>query len=62
MSQSEKTDPDCEATLLPVQITDDRGCLAAVEIVAENGYLIRVSEQATAEHVRRVLQAVGGLR
>ncbi len=35
--------------------------MAAVEVVAKNGYLMRVGEQATAEHVRRVLQAVSEL-
>lgn len=45
-----------------VQLLDDHVCGAAVEIVAENGYVIRVSEQATSEHLRRVLQAVNELR
>ena len=47
------------ATLLPVQILDDRAGGAPVEIVAGNGYVIRVSEAATVDQVRRVLQAVG---
>lgn len=34
---------------------------AAVEVVAPNGFVVRVREQATAEHVRRVVQAVAQL-
>ncbi len=47
--------------LVPVQLVDDRSSTAPVEIVAGNGYVIRVSEAATTEHVRRVLQVVGEL-
>jgi hypothetical protein len=47
--------------LVPVQLVDDGSSTAAVEIIAGNGYVIRVSEQATTEHLRRVLQAVGEL-
>jgi len=44
-----------------VQLLDDRNHSAPVEIVAASGYVIRVSEAATTDHVRRVLQAMGGL-
>lgn len=47
--------------LVPVQLVDDRLGTAAVEIVAKNGLVIRVSEQASSEHLRRVLQAVAEL-
>lgn len=47
--------------LVPVQLVDDRRDAAAVEIVANNGYRIRVSPEATTEHLSRVLQAVGEL-
>ena len=49
---------DSEPTLAAVQLVDDRGSAAAVEIVARNGYVVRVGQQATCEQVRRVLQAV----
>jgi hypothetical protein len=61
LSQSEEADPGDQGALLPVQIVNDRGGSAAVEIVAKNGYVVRVSQQATTEHVRRVLEAVGKL-
>ena len=48
-------------TLTAVQVIDDRDGTTAVEVVAKNGYVIRVGEQATAEHVHRVLQAVSEL-
>jgi len=59
---AESPSPDAAPEFAAVQLVDDRGCGAAVEIVAENGYVIRVSEQATSEHLRRVLQAVNELR
>ncbi len=46
-------------TFMPVQLLDDRNGAAPVEIVTGNGYVIRVSETATTDHVRRVLRAVG---
>jgi transposase-like protein len=60
--QPQNANGGSETALLPVQIVEDRGFAAAVEIVAKNGYVIRVSEQATTEQVRRVLEAVGELR
>lgn len=60
-SQSQVTEPASGPALAPVQLIDDGSSAAAVEIVAGNGYVIRVSEQATTEHLRRVLQAVGEL-
>lgn len=56
----------CSATakvpaLVPVQLVDDRRDGAAVEIVANNGYRIRVSPEATTEQLARVLQAVAQL-
>lgn len=59
-SQSRDTDPVSEPTFAAVQLVDDSS--ASVEIVAGNGYVIRVSEQATSEHLRRVLQAVAEVR
>ena len=58
-SQPQNPDPAGGSTLLPVQLLDDRGGTAPVEIVTTNGYVIRVGEDATTDHVRRVLQAVG---
>jgi hypothetical protein len=55
------TEPISGPALVPVQLVDDGSSTAAVEIIAGNGYVIRVSEQATTEHLRRVLQAVGEL-
>ena len=49
---------DNVSSLAAVELVDDRGVAAAVEIIAHNGYVVRVGEQATTEHVRRVLQAV----
>ena len=46
-------------TFLPVRLLDDRNSTAPVEIVTTNGFVIRVREEATTDHVRRVLQAVG---
>jgi len=47
--------------LVPVQLVDDCREAAAVEIVVNNGYRIRVSPEATTEHLSRVLQAVAEL-
>jgi len=58
-SRALNSDSNGEATLLPVQILDDCVGAAPVEIVASNGYLVRVGEAATTDHVRRVLQAIG---
>ena len=52
---------DKVAALAAVQLVDDERHGGAVEIVAKNGYVVRVGEQATTEHVRRVLQAVSEL-
>ena len=49
------------ATLVPVQLVDDRGGCAPIEIVAGNGFVVRVSEGATTEHLRRVLQIMSEL-
>ena len=54
------TDHNPRATLVPVHVVDDEKA-APIEIVAGNGLVVRVSEQATTEHVRRVLQAVSEL-
>jgi predicted RNA-binding protein with TRAM domain len=56
-----KSDPAERTTFVPVQLLDDGNGAAPVEIVARNGYVVRVSEVATADHVRRVLQAVSEL-
>ena len=58
-SQAQNSDSAGEPAFLPVQLLDDRNCTAPVEIVTSNGYVIRVGEEATTDHVRRVLQAVG---
>jgi transposase-like protein len=58
-SPAQNPDSASTATLVPVQLLDDRNVAAPVEIVAGNGYVIRVSETATTDHVRRVLRAVG---
>ena len=58
---SSTADPGAAGALSPVRVIDDRGCAAGVEIVAKNGYVVRVGEQAASEHVRRVLQAVSQL-
>lgn len=56
----QNTLPPSEPTFVPVQLVDDRTA-AAVEIVTATGLLIRVGEQATTEHLRRVLQAISEL-
>jgi len=58
-SQVENTDSTGGPAFLPVQLLDDRNGTAPVEIVTPSGYVIRVSEAATTDHVRRVLQAIG---
>ena len=58
---AESQDAAREPLFAPVQLVDDGDCAAPVEIVAGNGYVIRVSERATTEHVRRVLQAIDEL-
>jgi len=58
-SPTENANSDAAPAFLPVQLLDDRNGTAPVEIVAPNGYVIRVREAATTEHVRRMLQAVG---
>jgi len=58
-SQAPKSDSAGGPTFLPVQLLDDRNDTAPVEIVTTSGYVIRVSDAATTDHVRRVLQAVG---
>ena len=58
-TQERDSDSAERPTFLPLQLVDDRNSSAPVEIVTGNGYVIRVRESATADHVRRVLQAVG---
>ena len=58
---SPHSDSSPMTTLVPVHVVDDRSSAAPIEIVAGNGYVIRVSEAATSEHVRLVLQAVSEL-
>ena len=58
---SDKTESAGSPVLAAVQVIDDRDDQAGVEVVATNGYVVRVGQQATAEQVRRVLQAVSGL-
>ena len=58
---SPKTESSSAPALAAVQVIDDGGGRAGVEIVAKNGYVVRVGQQATAEQVRRVLQAVSEL-
>ena len=60
-SQTQKSESADGATFVPVQLLDDRSGAAPVEILAGNGYVVRVSESATADHLRRVLQAVSEL-
>jgi hypothetical protein len=60
-SPSSDADSTREPVFAAVELVDDRSCTAAVEIVVGKGYVIRVREQATAEQVRRVLQAVDEL-
>ena len=47
-----------EQTLAAVRVVADHPLTAEVEIVAENGYVVRVGPDATTEHLRRVLQTV----
>ena len=49
---------DAEPTLAAVQLVDDQSGAATVEIVVQNGYVVRVGQQATSDQVRRVLQVV----
>jgi len=56
-SQSHNADPAGGPAFLPVQLVDHRRGPAAIEIVTTNGYVTRVAEQETTDHVRRVLQA-----
>lgn len=58
-SQAENADSGGVPAFSPVQLLDDHNGTAPVEIVTTNGYVIRVGEEATTDHVRRVLQAVG---
>ena len=60
-TQAEKSDSASGVTFVPVQLLDDRNCAAPVEIVSGSGFVIRVSETATTDHLRRVLQAVSEL-
>ncbi len=60
-STSPNSDRKAMATLVPVHVVDDQRAAAPIEIVAGNGYAIRVSEAATSEHLRRVLQIVSEL-
>ena len=57
--QGQDSDSSDRPSFLPLQLVNDRDRSASVEIVTGNGYVIRVRESATADHVRRVLQAVG---
>lgn len=45
------------ASLVPVRLIDDRAS-AGVEIVARNGWVVRVGEDTSTEHLRRVLELV----
>ena len=47
--------------LVPLEVVEDHYCTAPVEIVVNQNLVIRVSEQATTDHLRRVLQAVSEL-
>ncbi len=47
-----------EQTLAAVRVIADVPSTAEVEIVADNGYVVRVGPEATTEHLRRVLQTV----
>ena len=60
-SPTPKSDSAEGTMVVPVQLLDDRTSAAPVEIVAQNGFVVRVSEAATADHVRRVLQVVSEL-
>jgi hypothetical protein len=57
-SQEAEWDITNEPTLAAVELVEDAIGGATIEIVAETGYVIRVSEAATTEHVRRVLLAI----
>ena len=57
-AQTQSSDCTGGPTLLPVQIVDDRVGSAPIEIVAAGGYVIRVGDAATIDHLRRVLQAI----
>ena len=57
-----KTTESGAAQLAVVQVVDDSAGTATVEVVARNGYVVRVAEQITAEHMRRVLQTVSELK
>jgi hypothetical protein len=56
-----KSDPAEGTTFAPVQLLDDGNGAAPVEIVAASGYVVRVREAATTDHLRRVLQALSEL-
>ena len=58
-TQERDSDSADKPAFLPLQLVNDRDSWASVEIVTGNGYVIRVRESATTDHVRRVLQAVG---
>ena len=45
----------------PSHVVDDGGSRAAVEVVVRGGYVVRIGEQATTEHIRRVLQTISEL-
>ena len=59
---TQKSKPQARAfsstpSLAPVQVIEDRAS-AGVEVVAQNGLVVRVPEGATTDHVRRILQLV----
>lgn len=60
-SPAPKLQPASKTSFAAVQLVHDGNGVAPIEIVAGNGYVIRVSEAATTDHVRRVLRAVGEL-
>ena len=60
-SPTPKADSTEGATFVPVQLFDDGNGAAPVEIVAASGYVVRVREAATTDHLRRVLQALSEL-
>ena len=60
-SQAKSSDSASGAMLVPVQVLDDRNGVAPVEIVSGSGFVIRVGETATTDHLRRVLRAVSEL-
>jgi hypothetical protein len=53
--------PAKSAAFLPVQLLDDANGSTPMEVVTTSGYVVRVSETATTDQVRRVLQAVSEL-